>query len=153
MIGSLRKQGMKSMVILIDTNVALDFLTMRQPYYEDAREVIRICAEDKIKGCIAFHSLPNIFYILRKNHSEADRRAMLKKLCCVLQVAAASHEKVCDAIEQTGFADFEDCLQEKCAEEVSADYIITRNLEDFKNSQIEAILPQKFIQMIKMYHF
>lgn len=137
------------MVILIDTNVALDFLTMRPPYYEDARDVIRICAEDKMKGCIAFHSLPNIFYILRKSHSEADRRAMMKKLCCVLQVVAASHEKVCEAIEQTGFADFEDCLQEKCAKEVSADYIITRNLEDFKNSQIEAISPREFVEMAK----
>lgn len=88
------------MVVMIDTNVALDFLTMRPPYYEDARDVIRICAEDRVKGCIAFHSLPNIFYILRKTYSETDRRSMLKKLCCVLQVVAASHEKVYEAIEQ-----------------------------------------------------
>lgn len=140
---------MKSMVVLIDTNVALDFLTMRQPYYESARDVIRTCAEDKVKGYIAFHSVPDIFYILRKSHSEADRRAMLKRLCSVLQVAAASHEKVCNAIEQTDFSDLEDCLQEKCAIEVLADYIITRNLEDFRNSQVKAILPEEFVKMIK----
>lgn len=137
------------MVVMIDTNVALDFLTMRSPYYEDARDVIRICAEDKTKGCIAFHSLPNIFYILRKSHSETDRRTMLKKLCCVLQVVAASHEKVCEAIEETDFADFEDCLQEKCAKEISADYIVTRNIDDFKHSQIKPLLPREFIEMVK----
>lgn len=49
---------MKNMVILIDTNIALDFLTMRQPYYDDAREIIRICADEQICGYIAFHSLP-----------------------------------------------------------------------------------------------
>lgn len=136
------------MVVLIDTNVALDFLTMRQPYYEDAKDVIRICAGDKATGYLAFHSVPNIFYILRKSHSEADRRAMLKKLCCVLHVVAASHEKICEAIEEADFTDFEDCLQEKCAGEVAADYIITRNLEDFKNSHVKAILPRKFIEMI-----
>lgn len=148
MTKSWHKQGMKSMVILIDTNVALDFLTMRHPYYESAREIIRICAEDKMKGYIAFHSLPNIFYILRKSYSEADRRKMLKRLCCVLQVTAASHEKVCDAIEQTDFMDFEDCLQEKCAKEIFADYIISRNLVDFKNSRIKAVTPQDFLKML-----
>ena len=135
------------MVVLIDTNVVLDFLTMRQPYYEDAKAVIRICAGDKVTGYLAFHSVPSIFYILRKSHSEADRRAMLKKLCCVLHVIAASHEKVCEAIEETDFADLEDCLQEKCAREATVDYIVTRNLEDFKNSHIKAILPRKFIEM------
>ncbi|MCI8323688.1 MAG: hypothetical protein HFI54_08595 [Lachnospiraceae bacterium] len=72
---------------------------------------------------------------------------MLKKLCCVLHVIAASHEKVCEAIEETDFADLEDCLQEKCAREATVDYIVTRNLEDFKNSHIKAILPRKFIEM------
>lgn len=139
---------MKSMVILIDTNVALDFLTMRQPYYNDARNVIMICAKEKVKGYIAFHSLPNFFYILRKNYSEADRRAMLKKLCTVLEVTGASHDKVCEAIEQVGFSDFEDCLQDECAREISADYIITRNLDDFRTSQVKAVTPQKLLEII-----
>ena len=49
------------MVILIDTNVALDFLTMRQPYYDDSRNVMQACADEQLQGYIAFHSLPNIF--------------------------------------------------------------------------------------------
>lgn len=138
---------MKNMVILIDTNVALDFLTMRQPYYNDARNVIMICANERAKGFIAFHSLPNIFYILRKSHSEADRREMLKKLCLVLQVTGASHDKVCNAIERMEFTDFEDCLQDECAKEVAADFIVTRNLDDFQKSQIKAITPQKFLEI------
>ena len=138
------------MVILIDTNVALDFLAMRQPYYDDARNIIRICANEQVQGYIAFHSLPNIFYILRKSYSEADRREMLKKLCFVLQVTGASHEKVCDAIERNEFSDFEDCLQDECAKEVSADYIVTRNAEDFRHSQIKAVTPQKFLEIMDM---
>lgn len=57
------KRGMKNMVILIDTNVALDFLTIRQPYYDNAKNILQHCAEGQIKGYIAFHSLPNIFFI------------------------------------------------------------------------------------------
>lgn len=50
MIRNWQKRGMNDMVVLIDTNVALDFLTMRQPYYEDARNIIRICASEKVQG-------------------------------------------------------------------------------------------------------
>lgn len=139
---------MNDMVILVDTNVALDFLTMRQPYYDSARNVIRICADEKVHGYIAFHSLPNIFYILRKSHSEHDRRKMMRKLCFVLQVTGASHEKVCNAIENNEFSDFEDCLQDECAKEVSADFIVTRDVEDFRYSKVKAITPDKFLEIM-----
>ncbi len=141
------KRGTKNMVILIDTNVALDFLTMRQPYYNDARAIIQMCAEERVEGYLAFHSLPNIFYILRKSHLEADRRKMLKRLCLVLKVTGASHERVCAAIENHEFSDFEDCLQDECAQEVSADFIITRNAADFKCSKVKAVTPSQFLSL------
>lgn len=136
------------MVILVDTNVAMDFLAMRQPYYNDARNIIHMCAEERVEGYIAFHSLPNIFYILRKSHSEFDRRKMLKKLCLVLKVAGASHEKVCDAIDNAKFSDFEDCLQDECAQEILADYIVTRNVEDFQYSKVKAVTPHDFFTVM-----
>lgn len=134
------------MVILIDTNVALDFLTVRQPFYHNAKAILQACASDEIQGYIAFHSLPNIFYILRKGYSDEDRRSMLKNLCLVLQVTEASHNRVCDAISRDEFSDFEDCLQDECAQEVSADFIVTRNVDDFKHSRIKAITPEEFLQ-------
>ena len=74
----------------------------------------------------------------------------MKKLCVVLHVTGASHEKVCDAIERGEFSDFEDCLQDECAQEVSADYIITRNIEDFKCSRVKAIDPQEFLKIMNI---
>ena len=66
------------MVILIDTNVALDFLTVRQPFCQSEKAILQSCANDDVQGYIKFHSLPNIFYILRKSYSDEDRRSMLK---------------------------------------------------------------------------
>lgn len=75
---------------------------------------------------------------------------MLKKLCLVLRVTGASHEKVCDAIDRDDFVDFEGCLQDECAKEVSADFIVTRNVEDFRYSQVKAITPQKLLEMVEI---
>lgn len=41
-------------------------------------------------------------------------------------------EKIISAIDNEQFLDFEDCLQEESAAAETADYIVTRNLADFK---------------------
>ena len=48
--------------ILIDTNILLDYLLEREPFFEDAKDVILSCADGKVKGCIAAHSIPNMFF-------------------------------------------------------------------------------------------
>jgi hypothetical protein len=45
---------MKNMVILIDTNVVLDFLTVREPYFKLSKAVIQLCAEGRVDGYMAF---------------------------------------------------------------------------------------------------
>lgn len=57
------------MLVLFDTNVILDMLEKRVPFYESSNDVLSLCASKKIKGYIALHSISNIFYILRKNYS------------------------------------------------------------------------------------
>ena len=70
-------------------------------------------------------------------------------MCFVLRVIGASHEKVCDAIEYTEFSDFEDCLQHECAEEMSADYLVTRNEQDFRYSKVKAVTPKELLDVVK----
>ena len=52
------------------------------------------------------------------------------------------------AIKMDNFKDFEDCLQDRCAEEVSANYIITRNTEDFEASVVSAIEPDEWLKKL-----
>lgn len=96
---------------------------------------------------VTFHSLPNLWYILRKVPVET-RRLWLENVCKVLKVACASQEAVMTAIKMDNFKDFEDCLQDRCAEEVSANYIITRNIADFEASVVSAIEPDEWLKKI-----
>ena len=141
---SWKQQERKNMVVLIDTNVIIDFLAVREPFYESALQVIEKCASGAADGYIAFHSLPNLWYIFRKIPEET-RRDWLEKICMILKVACASQESVLRAIRMDNFKDFEDCLQDRCAEEVMANYIITRNVSDFEASVIPAIEPEKWL--------
>lgn len=134
------------MLVLIDTNIILDMLEKREPFYESSNNVLSLCASKKIKGCIALHSISNIFYILRKNYSAENRRRLILGILKFLQVANVNHKNVQHALERNDFTDFEDCLQDECAAQNLADYIITRNIDDFSNSKIPAITPADFLE-------
>lgn len=136
------------MVVLVDTNVIIDFLTTREPFYKASSEIITKCAKKELTGYVAFHSIPNLWYILRKT-PEHRRREWITDVCRFLRVVGASHEEVVKAIRMKEFEDFEDCLQDRCASSVGAEYIITRNTMDFVNSEVQAILPEEFLKLLE----
>ena len=129
------------MRILIDTNVILDALTGRQPHFDDADKIIKLCADKKVQGYLAAHSISNIFYILRKDLPIEDIRIVLLNLCEILEVEGVDSRKVKSALNRGDFKDLEDCIQDECAAAIKADYIVTRNKKDFENSIVPAILP------------
>jgi len=106
------------------------------------------CVQIKeIDGCIAAHTITNLFFILRKDLSIAERKAALLKLCRVFTVVGIDISKILFALENDNFNDLEDCLQDECAEDFNADYLITRNADDFKNGKIKVIEPREFLSM------
>lgn len=136
------------MVILIDTNVILDALLKREPYVNEAQIIITKCANQEITGYLAAHSLPNLFYILRKSYSQQERREFIRNLCDIFYISDLNVEKILSAADNEAFTDFEDCLQEECAVEIMADYIVTRNPADYKKSRVQIIQPDEFVKMI-----
>ena len=135
------------MRVLLDTNVLLDYLVEREPYYESAKTIIFMCAKKEIDGYIAAHSVMNAFYILRKDFSINERRSILLKLCELVEIVGIDKSKIISSLSNEQFSDFEDRLQTECAIECNAKYIITRNIKDFTHSEIPAIEPVEFLKL------
>ena len=137
------------MVVLVDTNVIIDYLATREPFYKASSQIVAKCAQKELIGYIAFHSIPNLWYILRKV-PEDKRRDWIIDVCSFLRVVGVSHEEVVQAVKMKNFKDFEDCLQDRCARSVGAEYIITRNTADFVNSEVQAILPEDLLNILNV---
>lgn len=131
------------MKILIDTNVLLDFLQQRESFAE-AEEILSLCGRNKVQGFVAAHSFPNMFFILRKYMDSAKRRDLLFYLTSLLGVVSIDYLKILSALSRAD----EDCLQDECAAEIKADFIVTRNTDDFKNSMVPAITPAAFLKTL-----
>ena len=137
------------MVILVDTNILMDVIADRKPYAEYGKEILEMCAKRQVTGVMAAHSIPNLFYILRKDFSQEERRALLRNLCRIFRISDLNAKKILAALDNDEFLDFEDCLQEECAVEQSADFIVTRNPDDFMKSRVKVLQPDEFLRIAK----
>ena len=125
----------------------LDFLTERELFFEDADKIMQMCKKKEVIGFIAAHSIMNAFCILRKAFSVQDRRDMLRNYMKLVTAVGIDEISIYRALEREDFSDVEDCLQDECALNCRADFIVTRNVEDYKKSKVKAITPNEFLKM------
>ena len=79
------------MKVLIDANVAITYISGRDdPFSSEIEKIMRLCAEEKIEGFIALHSLSIIWYVSRKAPDE-ERRKWIKMLCTLLTVSGTNN--------------------------------------------------------------
>lgn len=135
--------------ILVDTNVLIDYLATREPFEQYARKIIELCKTEEVFGAIAAQSIADIFYILRKEMTAERRRAALLNLMEIFYVETIDLQKLKNALLNENFSDFEDCLQTECAISFQADYIVTRDASDYKQSEITAINPEDFCKLFE----
>ena len=140
---------MSKLKILIDTNVLLDYLAIREPFSDLASKVFNYCSQEKIEGYAAVHSFLNMFFILRKHIPDSnERREKLLDLAEIISIVEVDSGMIMSSLKNKGFKDFEDCVQAECAFRVGADYIVTRNIKDFEQSRIKAVTPEVLIEIL-----
>ena len=141
-------KGWKSMRVLIDTNIILDVLLKRFPFYEEAIEVLKLSAREDIQEFVSASAITDIYYIAYKNvRDKVVVRELLKKLLLIVSVAGVSEEEIQKALE-LGWKDFEDSVQYSVALLSEMDGVITRNVKDYLLSEIQIWEPNQFLERV-----
>lgn len=136
------------MKILIDANIFLDVILIRQPHYEDSAKVWSLVSEKKMTGFISAISINNLHYILLKQRDLKSVGKLIDQLLVEFDVIPLTDQVIREArkIEEK---DFEDMIQFVSAGRSSCDYIVTRNVKDFPKKDIVSIEPVNFLKTIK----
>ena len=132
---------------LLDVDVMLDVFTQRQPHYENSARLLATIERGLAVGLIAAHGLTTLFYLTAMHTSTSRARIALSDLLQVFSVASVDQ----DVIEQAlmlPMPDFEDAVQMAAAMHAGVDYLVTRNIRDYKNSPLPAILPAEVLPLI-----
>lgn len=133
------------MKIMIDTNVVLDVLLKREPFFRASYEVMKLSALERVEGCVSATAATDIFYLLRRALKDnLAAKDGLEKLMQLVGFVDALGEDVHAALA-SNMTDFEDALVSAIAERCRMDYIITRNTADFKESPVRALTPSEFL--------
>ena len=132
--------------ILIDTNVALDYM-LHRPDYTNAK-IIHLMVEQKfIIGYISASAITDIFFLAKGTLGKNPAKETLKDMLQVFKPATVTDNHIYQALD-LDWEDFEDSVQFVVGEGLAVDYIITRNSQDFSSSTIPAVTPEQFIQII-----
>ena len=135
------------MLFFIDSDILLDAILMRQPHHSYAMELLSLLDTDNYQACTSVHTLLNVHYISSKRGNKHEARKAIKLLIGKLTIISDDREIVEQAIDSE-FADLEDAVQYYAAKKVSADFIITRNLKDYKLSSIPVLTAEQFLRIL-----
>ena len=133
--------------LLIDTDVILDFFFQREPFADSAAQILSFCESKKIKGYITPVIVSNVYYLLRQTAKHEKVIEKLKLLLSITEILAIDKAIVMHALNSE-FKDFEDALQNYTAElNIEIEILITRNIKDYKHSNLAIMTPDNFLQM------
>lgn len=131
---------------LLDTNVVLDYLLEREPFVEDAEQVIDAHRSGKFQALISAMTPVNLFYITR-NLGQEQARSLVERTLNEFQVSAIDLP-ILRAASLLPMRDYEDAVQAVCALAQNADVIVTRDVKDYANSPIRALTPAEFVAQL-----
>ncbi|MGH1435636.1 MAG: type II toxin-antitoxin system VapC family toxin [Lewinella sp.] len=132
--------------LFIDTNIVLDLLGKREPFYEDAAKLFSLADRGKVKLYISSLTVANTNYVLSKLKSKKAARVILLKFKILVVVLDLTDKIVELSLNDDNFKDFEDGLQYYTALENEAEIIITRNLKGFKASKIPVMTAGQYLK-------
>ena len=130
---------------LIDANILLDVLSDRQPHVQDSSKIWKLCETRQIEGFVSTLTFADLFYILRKELDPGTIEKTLDSLKLIFIFAELNESDISNATSLK-WADFEDAIQSVTASRIKADFIVTRNVRDFKNSSITALTPAEILE-------
>lgn len=131
--------------VLIDTDVLLDFYLDRKPFSDDSLQLLLKCEQKQFRAYITPVIVANTYYILRRHATHHYVVERLQILLNTITVLSMDQKQVLAALESK-FTDFEDALQYFSAVNSNKiDAIITRNIKDFKKSELPVFTPNEFL--------
>ena len=133
--------------IFIDTNVMLDFLGERKPFYEPIAKIATLAEKEKLTMVVSPISFATVNYFLSKFENAKIAREKLRKFKIICEICALDEQTIEKGINSS-FKDFEDALQYFSATDSQCVIIVTRNGNDFKKSELPVMTASEFLKSL-----
>lgn len=135
------------MKLLIDTNVILDVLLKREPFYSSSAKILNLSKQNCMDFYVSASAITDIFYIAYQAMRDREEvKSLIAKLLKLLSIAGVTEDEIRNALALS-WKDFEDSVQYSVALLQEMDGIVTRNPNDYKEAEIEIFKPEELLQL------
>jgi predicted nucleic acid-binding protein len=134
--------------LLVDINVLLDLVQQRQEFARPAAELFAAVETRRAVAYVAGHSITTAYYIIRRSDGPEVADHAVAGLLRVLDVVPVERRDLLRALT-LGWRDFEDAVQAVCAEKIGAEFIVSRDPADFRESLVPVIAPQDAVERLQ----
>lgn len=134
--------------VFIDSDIILDVLAMREPFYRPAATLFTLIEEGKVEGFTSPIVFSNIHYVMSKRMTKENTLKALKFLKTAVRILAVD-QRIVELALDSSFDDFEDAMQHYCAEQNGLRYLITRNKKDYKKAEIDVLSAHEYLTMLR----
>lgn len=136
--------------VFVDTNILIDLLADRLPFSKFAIEIFDLAEKKQVRLFTSSHSYATTYYLLKKFVEEKELRALLHSLLDFIDLISIDISIIKKSL-LSKHKDFEDAIQIFAANSIlDMDFIVTRNLKDFKGAGITALPPDEVIRFLQM---
>ncbi|MCF6268787.1 MAG: PIN domain-containing protein [Melioribacteraceae bacterium] len=133
--------------IFIDSDIVIDFFTDRKPFANSASEIFEFGEQGKLQLYLSAISINNIYYIVRKFLGHKKTIKIVEELTDMTKIVGTTRKEIVQAL-RNNFKDYEDSIQYSTALTIDGlEAIITRNVKDYKNSEIAVYTPTNYLKM------
>jgi len=136
------------MKVLFDTNIILDVLLDRKPFSEHASYLMSKVERSEMNGFLCATTVTTIHYLLSKNLDKKSAITSINSIIALFEIASVNRLVIENALKSK-FTDFADSVLHESARHAGAEYIITRNIKDFKSTKIPVFTPTEFLSMLE----
>jgi predicted nucleic acid-binding protein len=134
--------------LFLDTNVILDLLGEREPFYDSIAKIATLADKGNIQLIVSAFTYPTVYYLLSRFEDKELVKEKIRKFKIIAETADLT-DKIINKGLASRFNDFEDSLQYYSAAETDCNIIITRNSKDFKASEIPVFTPDEYLNSLK----
>ena len=135
------------MKILFDTNVVLDVMLLRKPFFRASTFLLAEVERKKIDGYLCPTTVNTIYYLVSKALGNKQAKNQIKNLLQIFKVSLV--EKITLELSlQSKFKDYEDSVLHESALREGLDGIVTRNSKDFLFSKLNVYDPEELLKII-----
>ena len=133
------------MKILIDTNIVLDVMLKREPFYKLSLEILGLAKKDDVDEYVSASAITDIYYLAYRQLRDKEMvKKLMKDLLTVVSVASVSEQEIENALSLE-WNDFEDSVQYSVAFLQEMEGIVTRNPNDYKEAKIKVWKPEELL--------